>query len=197
MSPQARLAARYGRRRRGSGRDCGTGSLPGGMRWYRSSTKVRSARVLRSRGAQPTAEDSTGLLLQLFVVEGLAGFKRVDGQFALAIWDSLERSYISAGISSGVIPYITRLTRTVMAFASEIRALLTPAAVGRAYDLAGVSNYLTYLTVPGPGTLFNGVCKLAPGHVAELDADRQADAASILGPCGARDPGTWTTPTTT
>src|SRR3569833_380712 len=83
-SPQARLAARYG---------------PGGGGLVATAAQDRYRAVcdgtvfnesslleyLRSRGAPPASDDPAGLLLQLFVVDGPGGFKRVDGQFAVAI----------------------------------------------------------------------------------------------------------------
>src|SRR3569833_1022204 len=123
-----------------------------------------------TRGAPPATDEPAGLLWQLFVVDGPGGFKRVDGQFAVAIWDSLERRLYLARDFLGVVPLFYTAHAQGLAFASEIRGLITLAAVGRSYDLTGLSNYLTYLTVPGPGTLIKGGCKLPAGHVAELDA---------------------------
>jgi len=132
--------------------------------------KAVIAEYLRSRDAEVTSDDSTQLLLHLFVVDGIDGFRRVDGQFAIAIWDSLKRRLHLGRDFLGVIPLYYSVSDRGVAFSSEIRSLITHPAVGRTYDPNGVSNYLTYLTVPGPGTLLKGVRKLAPGHVAEFDA---------------------------
>src|SRR3569833_3411336 len=109
-----------------------------------------------TRGAPPATDEPAGLLWQLFVVDGPGGFKRVDGQFAVAIWDSLERRLYLARDFLGVIPLFYTAHAQGLAFASEIRGLITLAAVGRSYDLTGLSNYLTYLTVPGPGARGGG-----------------------------------------
>lgn len=126
---------------------------------------------LRGSGQHLETGDATELLLQIFTSEGMSGLLRVDGQFALAIWDSLQRKLFLIRDFLGVLPVYYANSRDGVAFASEIKALLHCAGVGRSYDLGGVSDYLTLLTVPGPGTLFAGINKLLPGHVATFNLE--------------------------
>jgi len=124
---------------------------------------------LRSRGTQVLSSESTELLLQLFVIDGVNAFKGVDGQFALAVWDAAEQRLSLARDFLGVIPLYYAQPGNGVAFASEIKSLIVHPRVGRTVDFTSVSNYLTYLTVPGPATLFKGVRKLPAGHVAQFD----------------------------
>jgi len=171
-SSDARLAARRG--------PCGGGIMASAAQdRYRAVcdgtvfNKAVVADYLRSRGVQLASNDSTELLLQLFIADGVSGLRRADGQFAFAIWDGQERRLYLGRDFLGVIPLYYSVSDRGVAFSSEIRSLIAHPVVGRSYDLRGVSNYLTYLTVPGPGTLLKGVRKLAAGHVAELDARRE------------------------
>jgi len=167
-SPEVRLAARRG--------PSGGGVVASGAQnRYRAvcdGSVFNGAAVsdyLRSRGAKLASAESTELLLELFIMDGVGAFRRVDGQFAVAIWDSLQRKLYLGRDFLGVIPLYYSASASGVAFASEIRSLITHPGVGRSYDLTSVSNYLTYLTVPGPATLFKGVRKLPPGHIAEFD----------------------------
>src|SRR6202023_983193 len=58
-----------------------------------------------------------------------------------------------------------------LVFASEIKALLQHSRVPCGVDEVGVSHYLTFLTAPGPRTLFAGVQKLPPGTAAICGLD--------------------------
>src|SRR5262249_49491679 len=66
--------------------------------------KAEINEYLRSRGIQVASQDSTELLLQLFVTNGLDAFKRVDGQFAIAIWDGLQQQLYLGRDFLGVVP---------------------------------------------------------------------------------------------
>jgi asparagine synthase (glutamine-hydrolysing) len=120
--------------------------------------------------------DDATLLLEVFAAHGIDGFKHVDAQFALAIWDRAENQLVLIRDFLGVIPlYYASSPRGVL-FASEAKGLLPHPLVSGGYSLAAVSDYLTYLTVPGPATLFEGVQKLLPGHWVRFSADGAATA---------------------
>jgi asparagine synthase (glutamine-hydrolysing) len=57
-------------------------------------------------------------------------------------------------------------------FASEIKALLLAPGVDRDVDPRALDEYLTYLYVPHPRTMFRGICKLPPAHYAVYRAGR-------------------------
>ena len=117
------------------------------------------------------ASDDTQLLAEVFAAEGVDGFKRVDGQFAFAVWDRSKNQLTLIRDFLGVIPiYYVRTTGGV-AFASEAKGLLPHPQVSGGYDFASVSNYLTFLTVPAPATLFDGIMKVLPGHAVRFDAN--------------------------
>jgi asparagine synthase (glutamine-hydrolysing) len=131
-------------------------------------------RRLATVGRDLSDADDARLLLEVFAAQGIDGFKHVDGQFVIAIWDRADNRLVLVRDFLGVIPvYYASSPRGVL-FASEAKGLLPHPAVSRGYNLAGVSDYLTYLTVPGPATLFEGVQKLLPGHWVRFDADGSA-----------------------
>jgi len=126
---------------------------------------------LRGKGHTIASPHSSELLLHLYEEEGIAGWRRVDGQFALALWDTRTGRLVLGRDGLGVRPlYYCHGGRGVV-FASEIKALLCHPRVPRAVDETGVADFLTFTSVPGPRTLFRGVCKLEAGSavVATLD----------------------------
>jgi asparagine synthase (glutamine-hydrolysing) len=124
---------------------------------------------LKGRGHVPPGSDSAELLLHLFEEEGPDGLRRADGQFALALWDRRRRRLVLARDFLGVHPLYYAVGPHHLAFASQARGLLEHPRIRAAVDPVGVALYLTFLSVPGARTLFAGVCKLPPGHVAVIE----------------------------
>lgn len=116
----------------------------------------------------------TEVLLRMFAVHGPAMLDRLNGIYALAIWDEQSRRAFVARDRLGVKPlYWTRVDGfagggPVTAFASELKCLLP--FVGRPeLEPSALADYLTFLWVPDPKTAFKGIHKLAPGHYAWID----------------------------
>src|SRR5919106_2185623 len=101
----------------------------------------------------------TEVLLRMFAVHGVAMLERLNGIFAFAIWDDLDKRMLIARDRLGVKPLYYAAAPGGYAFASEVRALLplieTPSA-----DPAALVDYLSFLWVPDPATAFREVKKL-------------------------------------
>jgi asparagine synthase (glutamine-hydrolysing) len=121
---------------------------------------------LKGAGRNLRGDTDGELLLHLYEMEGAKGFRRVDGQFSLAIWEGRRQTLTLARDNLGVRALYYRATPGGVIFASEIKALLAVPDVAAEFDEVGVSHYLTFLTVPGPRTLFRGISKLAAGSTA-------------------------------
>jgi asparagine synthase (glutamine-hydrolysing) len=126
---------------------------------------------LRSRRHRPRTSHSSELLLHLYEEEGIDGLRRVDGQFAFALYDSVRRKLLLGRDFLGVRPIYFSASPDGVLFGSEIKSILEHSAAPRAIDEGGISHYLTFLTVPGPRTLFANIQKVPPGTVVECSAD--------------------------
>jgi asparagine synthase (glutamine-hydrolysing) len=122
---------------------------------------------LRDRGHQiaPHAHSSE-LLLHLYEEEGIAGWRRADSQFAVAIWDARTRRLVLGRDFLGVRPLYYWSGAEGVVFASEIKALLRHREVPRAVDETAVADFLTFTSVPGPSTLFRDIRKVPAGSAA-------------------------------
>jgi asparagine synthase (glutamine-hydrolysing) len=113
-------------------------------------------------------------LLERFAARGPQGWRGLDAQFALAIWDRSCNRLTLARDPLGVrFLYYWRTDGGVI-FASEIKALLCHPAVTRGYDEVAVVQYLVFLTAPGPRTLFTGIKRVPAGATVELTPDGAA-----------------------
>ena len=104
-------------------------------------------------------------LARRWLLDGPRGLHGVDGQFALAVWDGRTERLTLARDALGVRSIYFHPTRDGVVFASTIEALLCHPAVPREVAVGAVSQYLTFLNVPAPGTLFAGISKLPPGSL--------------------------------
>jgi asparagine synthase (glutamine-hydrolysing) len=113
----------------------------------------------------------TEVVLELFARDGVACLSRLNGIFALAVWDRRDRVLTLARDGLGVKPlYVTR-TPSGLAFSSEMKAFLALEDLDRTIDPGAVAAYLSFLWSPGERTMFRSVRKLQPGSWLTVQAD--------------------------
>lgn len=95
----------------------------------------------------------------------------LDGMFALALWDSREQELLLARDRAGIKPLYYAHDGQRLAFASEVKALLALPWVPRRLDPQALHAYLTYLYVPPPDTMWQGIQKLPPAHRLRFSRD--------------------------
>ena len=107
-------------------------------------------------------------------IEGLAN--RLEGMFALAIWD-MDRQVMSLLRDRiGIKPiYFTR-AGGVFRFASEIKSLFADPTVQRRMEPNALGHYLSFMVTPAPLTLFADIFKLPAAHIMEVDAHGKISA---------------------
>ncbi|MED5372152.1 MAG: asparagine synthase (glutamine-hydrolyzing) [Myxococcota bacterium] len=97
---------------------------------------------------------------------------RLDGMFALALWDERDQSLTLARDRVGQKPlYWTRLPDGTLAFASELKGLLVLPQVRRALDPVALQQLLLFEFIPAPRTIYQGIHKLEAGTLLRLDRD--------------------------
>jgi asparagine synthase (glutamine-hydrolysing) len=94
--------------------------------------------------------------------------KRLNGMFAFAICDFRGATPVLflARDHFGIKPFYYYHDGRRFAFASEIKALLQVPMIAAKLDPESLHQYLTFLWVPDPKTMFRGVLKLPAGHYA-------------------------------
>lgn len=128
---------------------------------------VELRRDLQSRGHRFVSQTDTEVLLHGYEEWGDDLLLRLNGMFAFAIWDARERRLLIARDRFGIKPVYWTETPRGLLFASEVKALLEAEDVRAEPDAAALHEYLAFLWVPGPETMFGGIRKLLPGHVLE------------------------------
>lgn len=124
---------------------------------------------LTARGHRFRSLCDTEAIVHLYEEEGEDCVHSLRGMFAFAIWDQPRRRLFLARDRLGIKPlyYSRRGDRVV--FGSEIKAILEVRDVPRELEVRALADYLTFMWIPAPRTIFRDVCKLPAGHVATLD----------------------------
>ncbi len=90
---------------------------------------------------------------------------KLEGMFALAIWDSKKNKLILARDRIGIKPLYYAQNASRLLFASEIKALLEDKSLNREINEDGFFQYLAFQCILTPETMFKGVYKLEPGSI--------------------------------
>jgi asparagine synthase (glutamine-hydrolysing) len=104
--------------------------------------------------------------LELLARERRAGLARVSGQYAVVFVDLEERSAIVACDRFAIEPICLAVESGRLAFAD--RADAVPIAGSREIDPQAIYDYLYFHVIPTPRTVFHGITRLPPAHVAEV-----------------------------
>ena len=126
-------------------------------------------RQLTTRGHVFRTGTDTEVVLHAYDRWGLDCLERFAGMFAFAIWDARAARLVLARDRLGVKPLYVTANDKLVAFASEVRALLASGFVEPRLSLTGLAGYLSLGVAREPGTLIEGIEVLPPGTVRELD----------------------------
>jgi asparagine synthase (glutamine-hydrolysing) len=129
---------------------------------------------LAARGHDVRGRGDTPVIPHLYEEYGLGFVERLEGMFAIALWDAPRQRLVLARDRLGKKPLVwTRLPDGTFAFASELKALLGLPGLRRDPDLAALDAYLALQYVPGTGTGLRGVQRVAPGSLLVVEGDAQ------------------------
>jgi len=120
---------------------------------------------LESKGHRYRTASDTESLVHLYEEEGLDFVRRLNGMFALAIWDAGRGRLVLARDRMGQKPlYYGELPGGGLAFGSEPKAVLAHPDIRREIDRASLARYLFYEYVPAPYSIWRSLRKLPCGH---------------------------------
>lgn len=119
---------------------------------------------LVDQGVDFRGHSDTEVLVEAIARWGLrATLERIDGMFAIALWDSAARDLHLVRDHFGEKPLSFCQQAGTLAFASELGALRPGLDFSPSLDLVAVNAFLRYRYVPDPLTIYESVEKLRPG----------------------------------
>lgn len=128
---------------------------------------------LQRAGHRFLTESDTEVLLHAYLAWGDDFLPRLNGQFALALWDGRCQRLLLARDGVGIRPLFWTRVGQRLAFASEAKALFALPEVPRRLDPAGLAATFGWWAPLAPGSAFEGIHCLPPGHRLVVDAQGQ------------------------
>jgi asparagine synthase (glutamine-hydrolysing) len=124
--------------------------------------------ALSRQGRAFVTRSDTEVILALYEQEGDECVRRLNGQWAFAIWDSRNQQLFASRDRLGVRPFFYALAGNAFLFASELKALLTHPLIPRELDEIALQQISTFWHVIPPRTIFRGLSELPPAHSLTL-----------------------------
>ena len=109
-------------------------------------------------------DGDTEVIPHLYREFGLDFPKKLEGMFAISIFDEIEQQGVLARDRSGKKPLYYLEHQGALWYASEVKALLQVPGFQRNLNLEAVHHYLSYKNVPTPLSIFEGIKMLKPAH---------------------------------
>jgi asparagine synthase (glutamine-hydrolysing) len=124
---------------------------------------------LEAAGHTFYTHSDTEVIVHLYEQFGPRFLDRLNGQFAIAVWDTKHERLTLARDRTGIRPVFYTQYANRLAFASEVKALFSLPGVTRRIDPTGIAQVFTFWSAQAPATVFEGVLALPAGHVLTVE----------------------------
>lgn len=122
----------------------------------------------------------TEVLLAAFRHWGVAAtLPKLNGMFALAYADLVQRKLYLARDRFGEKPLYVYRDQIAFAFASELKAIRTIPHFNGELSPGAITEYLAYAYVPGERCIYRRAQKILPAHYAEIDLSAPQDFRTV------------------
>ena len=144
-----------------------------GSIWVVQNGEIYNFQELRERleasGHRFATRSDTEILVHLYEELGDSFVRELDGMFALALWDDRRKRLVLARDRFGKKPLLYAEDGGRLWFGSEFQAILADPSVRRDLDLDALDEYLSFMSIPAPLTIYKQIRKLPPAHVLVRD----------------------------
>ena len=125
--------------------------------------ELRDELIARGRKFRSTSD--TEVIIRLYEELGPACIEKLNGDFALAIWDARWGEVLLARDRMGVRPLYYTQRHGALYFASEVKALLEVPGIEAEIDPFALDQIFTFWFPLAPRTIFKGISEVPPAHM--------------------------------
>lgn len=129
-----------------------------------------------------TTHCDTETILAAYAKWGNEAWAKLEGMFAVAIWDRRERTLTLARDPLGIKPLHISQQSDGLAFSSELKALLVLPGHEFTIDDRAVHDFLSFGHVRRPRTIYGQVSTLDPGHFLVIGPDGSPSTSAYWRP---------------
>ncbi|MDC2891355.1 asparagine synthase (glutamine-hydrolyzing) [Psychrosphaera algicola] len=127
---------------------------------------VELASELEDLGFPCKTHCDTEVILRLYECNGIEAISKLNGMFAIAIWDDKLKTMFIVRDRVGEKPLYFGVDNNTTYFGSEIKSILTK--MNAELDCDSLVSFLSFNYVPMPDTMFKNVKQLKPGHLLKV-----------------------------
>ena len=126
-------------------------------------------RELADRGHRFVTQGDSEVIVHAYEEWSESAWGRLNGQFAVALWDRRRRRLWLARDRVGILPLHYAVADGRLLFASEAKALFASGHLSPALDAGGLGEIFTRWSAAAPRTVFAGVRSVRPGTAVCVD----------------------------
>lgn len=115
------------------------------------------------KGYKFDTQGDTEVIINLYLDQGIDGFKKLNGIYAFVLWDSQNEEFIVSRDGCGIKPLYFYKDEKGFYFASEMKALLKLNNLKKNLNYDSIYRTLIFLWNPGNETLIQGIEKFPEG----------------------------------
>ena len=119
-----------------------------------------------------THHSDTEVLVHLYEQYGDDFLHKLNGMFAIAIWDGNRKRLLLARDRAGIKPLYFASAAGRLIFASEVKSILLHPSIQREPDYAALYHYFSFKNIPAPWSAFKGIEQLRPGERAVFEGGK-------------------------
>lgn len=113
----------------------------------------------------------TEVVVNAYEAYGEKSFDMLDGMYAFSIYDIITGELIIVRDRMGEKPlYYSTTDKGAFIYGSELKSLISSGVINKKIDKHALNIYLQLTYIPAPYCIFEGVCKLMPGHMLKINA---------------------------
>ncbi len=152
-------------------------SAAAGAVWVVFNGEIYNFQELRTEleqlGHRFHSRSDTEVILEAWLEWGEGCIAKLDGMFALALWDSRTRQLVLARDRTGKKPLYVYEDAEKLVFGSEIKAILAHPDVNTREWPEAAGQFLSHGYVPTPHTFYAQIRKVKPSHYEVLEFGRR------------------------
>jgi asparagine synthase (glutamine-hydrolysing) len=105
------------------------------------------------------------VIVHLYEKYGTEFVKKINGMFAIAIWDANKQRLIIARDRLGIKPLYYYISRQGVIFSSEIKGILAHPLFRKEIDFESLHYYFFHNNIPAPKTIFKNIYSVLPAEL--------------------------------
>ena len=124
---------------------------------------------LHNKGIKLKTNSDTETLLESFANFGIEYLKKINGMFAIALYDCYEKKLYLIRDRFGIKPLYYFKNNDTFIFGSEIKSLLNSNLIEKKPNLDSISSYLSFRYPYGTGTFFESIESVNSGEIIKFE----------------------------